>query len=317
MSNGTAAIPAIPDAQIQSDWNQGNDTKKDFIKNKPTIPDVTGKADKVSSPMSGNFAGLDSNGNLTDSGKRASDFGSSSDVAQLKTECEDSTTSGTKTQEDAATYDGTYINNGKWAAVTATTKVALLPLANNTVYTITFGDGIGGYCVVKNTSCVVGEDVIYAPGYSAMVNTAQNDVVTITGHAGDYLCVRADTSTSGRKFPSSIAYVTTTYATLYVRCYNEIHPTVGTTQPQGGMLPNVFYNFGTLSGNTTFAMDTANVDSSILNHYYWTFNTPSTAPTITWPAAITSWFGGSAPTINASKHYEVSVVNGIGAIMEV
>lgn len=38
------------------------------------IPDVTGKADKVSSPVSGNFAGLDANGNLTDSGKKASDF---------------------------------------------------------------------------------------------------------------------------------------------------------------------------------------------------------------------------------------------------
>lgn len=31
--------PTIPDAQIQSDWNQADDTKKDYIKNKPTIPD--------------------------------------------------------------------------------------------------------------------------------------------------------------------------------------------------------------------------------------------------------------------------------------
>ena len=38
------------------------------------IPDVTGKADKVANATSGNFAGLDSNGNLTDSGKKASDF---------------------------------------------------------------------------------------------------------------------------------------------------------------------------------------------------------------------------------------------------
>lgn len=33
-----------------------------------------GKADKVSGATSGNFAGLDQNGNLTDSGKKASDF---------------------------------------------------------------------------------------------------------------------------------------------------------------------------------------------------------------------------------------------------
>lgn len=40
----------------------------------PAIPDVTGKADKVSGATNGHLAGLDSNGNLTDSGKSASDF---------------------------------------------------------------------------------------------------------------------------------------------------------------------------------------------------------------------------------------------------
>ena len=31
--------PTLPDAQIQSDWNQSDDTKKDYIKNKPTVPE--------------------------------------------------------------------------------------------------------------------------------------------------------------------------------------------------------------------------------------------------------------------------------------
>lgn len=39
-----------------------------------TVPDPTGKADKVQNATSGNFAGLDANGNLTDSGHKASDF---------------------------------------------------------------------------------------------------------------------------------------------------------------------------------------------------------------------------------------------------
>lgn len=30
--------PTIPAAQIQSDWNQSDNTQVDFIKNKPTIP---------------------------------------------------------------------------------------------------------------------------------------------------------------------------------------------------------------------------------------------------------------------------------------
>ncbi|CAB4154014.1 hypothetical protein UFOVP636_49 [uncultured Caudovirales phage] len=34
-------LPTIPDAQIQSDWNQINNAEVDFIKNKPTIPTST------------------------------------------------------------------------------------------------------------------------------------------------------------------------------------------------------------------------------------------------------------------------------------
>ena len=36
--------------------------------------DISGKADKVENATNDNFAGLDSNGNLKDSGKKASDF---------------------------------------------------------------------------------------------------------------------------------------------------------------------------------------------------------------------------------------------------
>lgn len=41
---------------------------------KPLNQDMSEKADKVSGATDGDFAGLDSNGNLTDSGKKASDF---------------------------------------------------------------------------------------------------------------------------------------------------------------------------------------------------------------------------------------------------
>lgn len=44
------------------------------INNKKVNIDLSGKADKVSHATSGNFAGLDENGNLTDSGNKASDF---------------------------------------------------------------------------------------------------------------------------------------------------------------------------------------------------------------------------------------------------
>lgn len=41
---------------------------------KAEVVDISGKADKVANATEGNFAGLDANGNLTDSGKKASDF---------------------------------------------------------------------------------------------------------------------------------------------------------------------------------------------------------------------------------------------------
>lgn len=97
--------------------------------------------------------------------------------------------------------------------------------------------------------------------------------------------------------------------------YNEVHPAMGSSQPAGGMLPNVFYNLGTLSGDTTFAFASAS-DANIVNEWMFQFTTPSTAPTITWPNAITAWVGGNTPTIGANMTYQVSVINGLGVIAE-
>lgn len=89
---------------------------------------------------------------------------------------------------------------------------------------------------------------------------------------------------------------------------------VATTQPAGGFLPDAVYNLGELSGSVTFSLAAA--VSSNVNHYFFTFSTGATATTITWPNGIT-WQGGSAPTINASKHYEISILNNYGVAMEV
>ena len=98
--------------------------------------------------------------------------------------------------------------------------------------------------------------------------------------------------------------------------YDSINPAVGVSQPAGGMLPNVPYDLGTLSGSVTIVFASPS-DANVMNHYFFMFDTSGSAPTITFPASITSWVGGSAPTINANKHYEVSVINGVGITMEV
>lgn len=47
------------------------------------LPDITGKADMVTSATSGDFAGLDANGNLTDSGSKAADFATAASVSAI------------------------------------------------------------------------------------------------------------------------------------------------------------------------------------------------------------------------------------------
>ena len=49
-----------------------------------TVLDISAKADKVSGATNGNLAGLDANGNLTDSGKNPSDFATAAQVTQIE-----------------------------------------------------------------------------------------------------------------------------------------------------------------------------------------------------------------------------------------
>lgn len=89
---------------------------------------------------------------------------------------------------------------------------------------------------------------------------------------------------------------------------------LGGAMPVGGFLPDVVYSLGTLSGAITFSL--ASPVTGNVNHYFWMFDTSSTAPTVTWPAGLT-WADGSAPTVAASKHYEVSVLGGVAYYSEV
>lgn len=63
--------------------------------------DISGKADKVASATNGNFAGLDSNGNLTDSGSKASDFATAAQGAKADTAIQSVKVNGTALTPDA------------------------------------------------------------------------------------------------------------------------------------------------------------------------------------------------------------------------
>ena len=71
--------------------------------------------------------------------------------------------------------------------------------------------------------------------------------------------------------------------------------------------PNTFYKFGPCSKLTiTFAAE----ESGILNEYMFEFVNGSSPTTLSLPDSV-KWSGGSAPTIEANKTYQVSIVNNL------
>ena len=79
------------------------------------VPGISDKADKVSNATNGDFAALDANGNLTDSGKKASDFATAAQGTKADSAVQDVTVNGT-------------------SVVNASTKVAAIPVATSSVY---------------------------------------------------------------------------------------------------------------------------------------------------------------------------------------
>lgn len=78
--------------------------------------DITGKADKVDGAVAGNFAGLDANGNLVDSGSKASDFQAAGDYKTTQTAVSDPTADG-----NAAAFIDTISQNAN-GEITVTKK---------------------------------------------------------------------------------------------------------------------------------------------------------------------------------------------------
>lgn len=71
--------------------------------------------------------------------------------------------------------------------------------------------------------------------------------------------------------------------------------------------PNIFYKFGEVS---SLAITLAAEESGILNEYMFEFASGTTPATLSLPDSV-KWSGGNAPTIEASKTYQVSIVNNL------
>ena len=86
--------------QLSSATDSSDENKAATPKAVKTLADS--KADKVSGATNGNFAGLDANGNLTDSGKKASDFATSTQGGKADTAIQGVKVNGTELSKDSS-----------------------------------------------------------------------------------------------------------------------------------------------------------------------------------------------------------------------
>ncbi len=250
----------------------------------PTMTYVDAKANKVSDATQGDLAGLDSDGNLTDSGIAASDVATTSDLAGKQ-----------DTISDLAT-----IRSGAAAGATAYQKPSGgIPKAD-------LASGV-------QTSLGKADTAFQKPSGGIPASDLATAVQTSLGKADTAL--QSYTESDPVFSASPAAGITAGDIADWDGKANNI-PVVDASTIPASMDADKVYQYGTLSGDTTFPALATPSDLTVAHVYCWTFTTPSTAPTITWPAAITSWAGGSAPTINASKSYEVSVMDGLATIIE-
>ena len=269
---------AATDGDAVESWLYRNGVSYDFL-----AYQLSDFANKFPGATQGNLAGLDSDGNLTDSGIAASDVATTSDLAGKQDTISDLST----------------IRSGAAAGATAVQPSDLATVATS-----------GSYNDLLNKPTIpaaqVNSDWNANSGVAQILN--KPTIPDVSGKADKVVgATSGDVATldsNGNLTDSGLSV------------FDFFVMVEDASTPPASMAPNTVYKYGTLSGNTTFPALATPTEPDVANVYCWTFTTPATALTITCPSAITSWAGGSALTIKATKNYEVSVLDGIATIIE-
>ena len=151
--------------------------------------DLTGKADKVASATSGNFAGLDANGNLTDSGSKAADFataaqGTKADTAIQGVTGETAITGGESsyvavTASEDASHEVTLASSVKVQAVsTASSSAQGLAEASDVKSYVDGQLAAGNITIAENTESATGTP---AASGTMVVNSVTTENGSVTG----------------------------------------------------------------------------------------------------------------------------------------
>ena len=287
------------------------------------IPDISGKADKVTGATSGDLAGLDSNGNLTDSGVAAGSVALDVDVVHK---------SGTETITGEKTFESKTLFENDIKILDSNDEGVTFHKVADGVLEVYAAGGQGdvllkGIATPSNNTDAANKGYVdgqVATKYTKPATGIPSSDMSTAVQTSLGLADTAIQDVSGKmdKVPSATVSNIAQFASgggvvdSGVNVFDLAVLAEDASTPPASMEPNTVYKYGTLAGNTTFPALATPTNNDIANVYCWTFATPATAPTITWPVAITDWAGGSAPTINASKKYEVSVMDGLATIIE-
>lgn len=249
--NKLAGIAEGAEVNVQSDWNATSGDA--FIKNKPslatvatsgsyndlsnkpTIPDISGKVDKVSGK------GLSTN-DFTDDLKNKLDGIATG--AEVNVQSDWNATSG-----DA------YIKNKPSLATVATS---------------------GSYNDLSNKPIIPVETIVDTSMSSTSTNPVQNKIIK--------------------------AYIDNAVVT----------PVESVTSTSKSIEPNKYYKWTSAMSSLTITLATP-TNTSILNNYMFEFTTSSSGCTLNVPSTV-KWANGEAPTIEASKTYQVSIINNLAVV---
>lgn len=324
-NSGVAQIlnkPTIPAAQVQSDWNEEDNTKADYIKNKPAIPSISG---------------LESTSN-----KVISLSAASTDTQYPSAKCVyDGLVGKQDTIDSAHKLDYSLLDN------TPTIPAAGIPAGGNAGQVLTKTDGSTDYAVAwrdtnniftsaycttaaataaKAASCTLWTATAnsYLHILIAKANTNQGALslnVNSTGAKPIYINGTASSS-SNYTLPAGSYLVFYDGTNYYFRTDGKLTASItgtaagtpvvnhGTSDTTYTLPPNELHIWGTVA-SLAITLGTP-TDNTIVNEYMIEFTSGSTATTLSLPSSVEWAESCGALSVEASKTYQISIVNNIG-----
>lgn len=215
------------DSQIQSDWNQADNTKKDFIKNKPTIPDEL----KDLADDAAHRTVTDTDKEYWNNKAEANDYALISDVSGMISDAKNPTVLPEETDID------TVVDNGKYSI--GSVVVSVTSLENGTVYQeVLLDEYISQFRSGNNGEW--SDWVVYASAtsidnlYRAIVDSIGDLTDTVNNKVdkvpGKGLSTNDYTDADKAKLAAAVTSSTiATIVTLTQTAYDALNPKVATT----------------------------------------------------------------------------------------